>query len=123
MTFFFNFDKAKELGKNDPLKVISLLKDLYEGRILKYGVKTKLSNKAYSYLLNPRGIFQENAVDVLYKYQYLILASRRDYTLYSLYGIKNLPLAYYPEINPDSIKHNPLLYVTNTEIHFKYEEI
>ncbi len=120
-TLFYNWKTVESESKGNPFNVVDLLIKLYNGRILKYGLLSKL--KGSSFLLNPIKILSEKSVDILFVYQYLILASQRDYSLYHLYGIKSLPLSYYPEIRLDSIKTNPLLEVTKTDIIFKYEEL
>jgi hypothetical protein len=120
-TLFFNWQSVVTEAKSNPFKAVDLLLQLYNGRILKYGLLRKL--KGSSFLLNPINILSEKNVDILYVYQYLSLASQRDYSLYHLYGIKSLPLSYYPDIRLDSIKTNPLLNVTKTDIIFKYEEL
>jgi hypothetical protein len=74
-----------------------------------------------SFLLNPEPLFKSN-VDVLYIMQYIKLAAKRDYSLYKYYGVKSLPLSYFPDINLGVIKTNPLLKITPTEIFFEYEE-
>jgi hypothetical protein len=106
-------------ANGNPFKVVDLLEQLRLGRILKYGLRKKLNGR--SFLVNPEPILTEKSVDILYVYQYLQLAARRDYALYSLYGVKSLPLSHYPEIRLDSLKTNPLLSVTKSEIIFKYE--
>jgi hypothetical protein len=117
---FYNWKTVEQESNGNPFNAVAILDSLRQGRILKYGLLKKL--KGSSFLLNPIKILSEKSVDILYVYQYLLLASQRDYSLYTLYGIKSLPLSYYPEIRLDSIKTNPLLTVTKTDIHFKYEE-
>lgn len=121
ITLFYNWKTVEIESKGNPFQAVDLLFKFYHGRILKYGLLRKL--KGSSFLLNPIKILSEKNVDILYVYQYLLLASQRDYSLYQLYGIKSLPLSYYPEIRLDSIKTNPLLEVTKTDIIFKYEEL
>ena len=116
---FFNFENVTKEAKGDPFKVVEILESWRLGRVLKYGLKRKL--RGNSFLLNAASILNEKSVDILYVYQYIQLAAKRDYTLYSLYGIRSLPLSHYPEIRLDSLKTNPLLQVTKSEINFKYE--
>jgi hypothetical protein len=120
-TLFYNWKTVETESKGNPFSAVEILTKLLNGRILKYGLLRRL--KGSSFLLNPIKILSEKSVDILYVYQYLILASQRDYSLYHLYGIKSLPLSYYPELRLDSIKTNPLLEVTKTDILFKYEEL
>jgi hypothetical protein len=116
---FFNWIGLLKESKADPFKTVSILRTFKENRILKYGLRSKLVGN--SYLLNADEILNDNQTDILYIYQYLLLAARRDYSLYKLYGVKSLPLSHYPDIELSSIRHNPLLNVTNNEITFKYE--
>ena len=120
MTFFFNWINLVKEVKGDPFKTVDLLKTFKLKRILKYGLHKKLIGS--SFLLKPDSILKDTQTDILYIYQYLLLAARRDYSLYKLYGVKSLPLSYYPDIDLSSIRHNPLLNVINNELIFKYEE-
>jgi hypothetical protein len=117
---FFNFKELSYEAKDDPVKMLALLKQLKDNRIFKLGLRQKLFGN--SFLLRPDQLLQDKTTDVLYIYQYLLLASKRDYALYTLYGLKGLQLSYHPNINLDSIKTNPLLTITKSEIKFKYEE-
>ena len=118
---FFNWINLVKESKGDPLSVVDLLKRFKENRIIKYGLRNKL--KGYSFLLHPSLILEDKTTDILYIYQYLLLAARRDYSNYKLYGARTLPLSYYPDIDLSSISHNPLLKVINNELYFKYEEL
>lgn len=119
MTLFFNWEKLVKEAKGDPLKVVELLKAFHTGCIMKYAQRQKLVGN--SFLLNPDPILNNKTDDILYVYQYLNLAALRDYGFYKLYGLRSLQLSFYPDIKLGSITHNPLLNVTNQEIHFKYE--
>lgn len=116
---FFSWKGFVSESKNNPLVLLDLFKQYVNKRILKPNLHRKLLGS--SYLINPTSLLEDKSVDVLYLYQYLHLASLRDYTLYKLYGMKTLPLAHYPDLNIDGIKTNPLLVVTKNEITFKYE--
>lgn len=117
---FFNYDNLLKAANHNPFKVVEILKAYHAGRLLKYyKIKSKL--KGNSFLINPDAILNEKYIDILYVHQYIQLAARRDYSLYSLYGITSLPLSHFPDIRLDSLKTNPLLKVTNSEIIFKYE--
>lgn len=122
MILFFNMTALTKESKSNPILLISILKDFYNvSKPLKYGLRSKL--KGHSFLLHPEELFNDSNTDILYIYQYILLASKRDYALYKLYGITSLQLSYYPDINLDSIRTNPLLKITQTEIQFKYEEV
>lgn len=116
---FFNWINLVRYTKGDPFKTVSTLRDYCNNKPLKYGLKTQL--KGNSFLLNT-AILEDTQTDILYIYQYLLLAARRDYAFYKLYGARSLPISYYPDIDLSSINHNPLLKVINNEIHFKLEE-
>lgn len=120
MTLFFNWRNLVEESKGNPVKLVEVLQQYKNKRILKPGLTKKL--KGTSFLIAPDAVLNDKTTDILYIYQYIALAAKRDYTLYSLYGLKSLQLSYYTDINLDSIRTNPLLSVTKTEIHFKYEE-
>ncbi len=47
----------------------------------------------------------------------------RNYLLYKQYKYKALETSFYPDLNWNAIKHNPLLIITQAEIKFKYEEM
>lgn len=118
---FFNFKELSCEAQSDPIKIVNLLRQFKEKKPLKYGLKQKLVGN--SFLLNPDSLLTDRSTDILYIHQYLILASRRDYSLYKLYGIRSLLLSYHPDIDLSSIKTNPLLKTTKSEIQFKYEEL
>jgi len=120
MTLFFNWQNLNQETKGDPVKLVNTLKAFNSKKILKAGLQNKL--KGSSFLLQANNILNDSNTDILFIYQYIFLAAKRDYSLYKLYGVKSLPLLHYPDINLSSIRSNPLLIVTNNEIHFKYEE-
>ena len=120
MIVFFNLENLTKEANNNHSKTLAILKDLATGRILKYGLKQRL--RGHSFLIHPLKLIDDKSTDILYKIQYLKLASLRDYSMYSLFGIRSLQLSYYPDIRLDNIRTNPLLTITNTDIHFKYEE-
>lgn len=124
MTFFFDLSNLEKESCNNSKKFMQILDIVYNKRLpsKKKGIPRVLRNiKGTSYILNISPLFTLQDVDINYILQYVKLAARRDYTLYKLYGIKSLQLSYFPDINIQTIKHNPLLKITDTEIHFKYE--
>lgn len=125
MTVFFNLKHLEEQAGEDNNKFIALLKyhyfkNLPANRYSKYK-PSKISLAGNSYLLNPEPLFK-STVDIHYIIQYIKLAARRDYTLYKQYNRKTLLISYFPDIDIDTIKHNPLLNITKSEIFFKFEE-
>ena len=126
MALFFNLQTLETQSLNDANKFMAMLEYHYSKRLpSKYSkyLPSKVPLNGTSYLLNPLALFSDKSTDILYKLQYIKLAGRRDYSLYKLYKYKALQLSYYPDIIYDTIKHNPLLTITQTEITFKYEEI
>ena len=118
---FFNLKNLEREAKCNPIKMIQLLKDFKDNRILVPRLKQKLVGS--SFLLAPDALLNDRTTDILYIYQYISLAAKRDYSLYSLYGVKHLLLSYFPDlVGLDSIRTNPLLVTANQEIHFLYEE-
>lgn len=125
MATFFNEKLLEELSCNDPFKYLALLDYHCTGNIAKSRhSKYKPASKSLtgkSFLLNPRDIIHDKSNDVYHKVQYIKLAARRDYTLWKLYKYSGIQRSYYPDLNIEAAKHNPLLIVTPTEINFKYE--
>lgn len=119
MTLFFNLEKILRLSKNTPSKTVEILQEMVYDNPYS-NVKARLNGS--SYLINPEKLLKDKTTDILYIHQYILLAARRDYSHYKLFGVKSLPLSYYPDINLSSIRTNPLLNVTNQQINFKYEE-
>jgi len=125
MALFFNLQALEAQSGTDAHKFMALLEYHYSKRLpSKYSKyhPSKVPLNGTSYILNPLALFEDKSTDILYKLQYIKLAGRRDYSLYKLYKYKSLQLSYYPDIIYDTIKHNPLLTITPTEITFKYEE-
>ena len=115
-SFRFNFSKLEGLAKGDPVKLVQLLEDYYKGFNLNLGGGS-------SYLTSPGQLFFDRNTDILFKSQYIQLAARRSYQHYKDLGYKFLDLSYYPDLNIDAIKYNPLLTINNNnKLYFKYEE-
>ena len=123
MTLFFDINKLDKEASGSIIKFIAILKDHYTKSIKKYSYINKYKSiHGNSYLLNPAPLFTAK-IDKAYIIQYVKLAARRDYTLFKLFNIISLDLSYFPEINLEIIKHNPLLKIINNQIQFKFEEI
>ena len=118
MTLFYNLELLSKKSKGNPTKMVELLNRYYTEKSNNTYVSTNLQGKGF--ILNPVGLFSSKENDI-YKAQYIILASKRDYFLYTKYGITTLQLSYYPDINIEKIKYNPLLTITKTEIGFLHE--
>ena len=114
-TFIFNYNKLEQLARSDAIKIVEILEDYYKG------FDYNLSGGS-SYLVKPAQLFFDPSTDILFKSQYIQLAARRSYQHYKDLGYKHLDLSYYPDLNLQAIKYNPLLTINNNKIYFKYEE-
>ena len=126
--FFFNLDNLEALCKGNPAQLIAILNAHYTKKYvhrkwqkLPFFTREMLLGK--SFLLNPKDLLADKSTDPSFIAQYIRLAGRRSYTFYKFYGCKYLDLSFYPEINLDAIRHNPLLKIANNHIYFKYEEL
>lgn len=126
MALFFNLQTLETKTRNDPKKLVETLRLHYVGKTAPKNARDlvkPLSNLVgASFLLNAKAIFEDKTTDIVYKAQYIRLAGRRDYLLYKLYGYTHLDLSYFLDINVNTIRHNPLLTITENKIYFKYEE-
>lgn len=126
MALFFNIHTLEEQSCNDPKLFISMLYYHYNkaAPLTKHNrsLRSKVSLTGSSFLLNPSDFFKDQTTDILFRVQYLKLAGRRDFMLFKMHGYKKLNTTYYPDLIYDSIKYNPLLDITPSEISFKYEE-
>ena len=73
-----------------------------------------------SFLINEKELFNDSSLDV-YKAQYIILAGKRDLNLYKEYKVATLDLSFFPDLQVEKIKNNPLLDIKQQQIKFKYE--
>lgn len=121
MTLFFNLENLEKESGDDYRRFVKLLYNKYYGKLPnKRDKAVKLNLNGTSFLLNPAPLFSET-VDTAHLIQYIKLAGMRDYTMYKQYGVASLPLSYFPDVNLNNIKHNPLIKITEDEIFFKYE--
>ena len=125
MAIFFNLNTLEVQSCNNPTKFMDMLEFHYTKRLPatrdSKSVPSKVPLHGNSFLLNPHDLFKDKNTDLLFKVQYVKLAARRDYNLYKQYRYKALNTSYFPEINYDAIKLNPLLTITQSELTFKYE--
>lgn len=126
MALFFDLHKLQEQSSNDSKKFLWMLYYHWNkaAPLTKYnqGLRSKVSLVGHSFLLNPEDFFKNQNIDDIFRVQYIKLAGRRDYNLYKQYRYCRLQTSYFPDLAIDNIKHNPLLTITKTEVHFKYEE-
>ena len=127
MALFFNLETLQREAGNDPEKLIALLEYHYKNTLPKHRfVKYKPSKvplTGYSFILNPGPVFNLRDHDVNYVVQYIKLCAMRDYAHYKFHGIRHLDTTYFPDLNIDKIKTNPLLKLATKQINFKYEDL
>lgn len=124
---FFNLELLMRVTADDTAYTIEALRKLQEKILLP---KSKLAKHkpipglggGYSYLLNPEDLLKDKSTDILFKSQYIQLAGRREYLEYKLYRNKYLDLSFFPDIDVNKLKSNPLLSINDNRIYFKYEE-
>ncbi len=119
---FFDLEKLQKEADNNPKLMLIMLDNFISGKLPKnkrdstnFAKKSLVGN---SFLLDPIRLLSHKA-DVNHKVQYLILAAKRDYLWYKLYGTEYLDLSYFPDLNLDKIKGNPLLEVEGNKLLFK----
>jgi len=112
--FTFSLSKLENMTNSNQIKLVELLEYYYKG------FKYKLAGN--NFLINPAELFFDRNTDILFKAQYIRLAGRRSYQQYKDLGYKHLDLSYFPDLNLQIIKYNPLLTIKNNKIYFKYEE-
>jgi len=125
MTLFFSLEKLEKQANGSDPKFMQILWDHYQSKLLKRPTLSKIKYKSIngsSYLLNPQPLFNQN-VDIAYVVQYVKLAARRDYTLFTVFNQIVLDLSFFPDLDAQAISRNPLLIVKNKHIQFKFEEI
>lgn len=126
MALFFDIHKLEEQSCNDTKAFLNMLYFHWNkaAPLTKQNMflRSKVSLTGNSYLLNPKDFFNDRSTDDLFRVQYIKLAGRRDLALFKLHNYRRLQTSYYPDLIYDSIKHNPLLEITKSEIIFKYEE-
>lgn len=110
---FFDFEKLEKACGTDYHK-------LYNAFI----AHCTIQNPKYigkSYIRNYRQLHLQKNVDIIYKIQYIKLASFRDYNTYRLYGFTYLDISTYPDLLLDEIKSNPLISIEKTLLKLKFE--
>lgn len=118
---FFDLNKLQKQSKGDPHVMVKMLENFFYRKYPKNSkdIKnfSKVSLHGDSFILNPEALFNSK-VDINYKVQYIILAAKRDYTFYKLYSVEYLDLSYFPDLNLDKIKYNPLIRVDGNKLIF-----
>lgn len=127
MTLFFSLEKLQKEAGQDPVKFVALLEYHYRGNLPKSKfTKYKPASiplTGYSFILNPGPVFHLGNYDVNYVVQYIKLCAMRDYANYKFYAVRYLDVTFFPDLNIDKIKTNPLLKLAQNQINFKYEDL
>lgn len=124
---FYNLLLLEEATQCNPEYLVVALEKLWKGVHYPKNIQEKYKpivglHRGASFLLKPKPLFEDKSVDIYHKAHYIRLAGRRNYQLYKLYKVKSLDLSMYPDLDLIAISSNPLLNITNKQIHFKYEE-
>ena len=127
MICFFNLENLEKESGDNPTKFLDTFETFLYKKLpsKRKGVKRiKLNLHGSSFIINPEPLITKakKSIDIAYIIQYIKLAGKRDYSHYKYYNSKSLQLSYFPDINMQAIKTNPLLKITDTEIFFLYEE-
>lgn len=127
MALFFNLENLEKEAGNDPVKFVALLNYHYKGNLAKSKYSkykpSRLPLAGYSFILNPGPVFLVKNYDINYVVQYIKLCGMRDYALYKFHGVRYLDTTFFPDLNINKIKSNPLLTVATKQINFKYEDL
>ncbi len=117
MTVFFDLNKLEKLSNGNDLKFISI----FYTYVFKRALAKNISGT--SFLINPEQLLKNaKKLDTGFVIQYIKLAAHRDYALYKYYNTLSLDLSFFPDINLNVIKYNPLLKISDNKIYFLYEE-
>ena len=118
---FFNIETLRKQANDDPVLMLKMLENWFYNKIPKNILDSKNFSKVSlsgdCWLPNPKKLFYSK-VDPNYKFQYLVLIAKMDYLHYKLYKIEYLDLSFYPDLNLNKIKHNPLMRVEDNKLHF-----
>jgi hypothetical protein len=121
---FFNMKILHNESENKPELMLKMLENFYLGKIPKNKMdRVNFSSKNLvgdSFILHPDRLFSSKA-DPRYKVQYIILAAKRDYMFHKIYGVNYLDLSYFPDLDINKIRGNPLMEVIDNKLHFKLE--
>lgn len=124
VTLFFDIIKLETEAQGNDLRFMQILEDYYYR--IKHQKLQKIKYKSIAgngWLLHPTPLFNRKLADIAYIVQYIKLAGRRDYLLFKFYNQITLDCSFYPNLDIERIKRNPLLTVSNNHIHFKYETL
>lgn len=124
--FFFNLQILEEKTQCDPAYLVAALYKFYKGQLLpkhRYELYKPIPGMraGHSFLLNPEPFFRDTRTDINHRYQYVVLAARRDYFMYKVYRATYLDLGSYPDLDLPLLQANPLLELAQNKLHFKYE--
>lgn len=126
MTLFFSLENLEKSSAGNSKLFLYQLWCHHTGKIQKHRNSklkpSKISLHGNSWILKPDALFDYSSIDPAYLVQYIKLAARRSYSLYSFHGVKYLDLSFFPDISLEKIKTNPLIKINQNKIFFKYEE-
>lgn len=127
MITFFDYEKLLKEADGNAIRMLEVLRFKVHPEWARSSKDMVLVAKAKrivgkSFAINLEALIKDLGTDPLYKQQYLLLASKRDFTLYRQHRELGLPLSYFPDLDLNKIRSNPLLVVRNNNLYFKYEE-
>lgn len=123
MLLKFNLELLEKRTKQS-WDLLDIFRDYYKGNwiILNNNKITSEMFKGPNFLLKASRLLADIQTDRLFIIQYIKLAARRNWHFYKDLGHKFLDLSYYPDLNLNAIKYNPLLIINDEKLYFKYEE-
>ena len=116
--------KLERYAGTDFVLMFKVLENYFNKKLPRSSTKLRLHlnlSNGDNFLVCPTRLFASKA-NIVYKYQYLILSSKRDLLHYSEYGITYLDLSFFPDVLIDNIKDNPLIKIENNKIYFLLED-
>lgn len=124
MALFYDIQLLERFSKGNAASMLGMLTDFFNKKTIAKNrndpfIPRNISGT--SFLLKPEPFLNDKTTDISFRIQYLRLSSLRNYADYKLLGQTWLDTTIYPDLNSTAIKHNPLLTIHNTKIHFKYE--
>lgn len=121
---FYNLAKLQQYADGNSLVLVKELERYYlhkNNKLKGYYLPKYSLVGGSSFLINPASLFNDRSTLDVFKAQYIILAGKRDYNIYKEYTVNTLDLSYFPDLQLEKLKNNPLLDITQQHIKFKYE--
>lgn len=120
----FSWRKIYRAAGRSSNRIVLALRSMIEKAKNTYDPLYRYNQKDFSgesYLINPEALLRSSYTNREIA-EYIILASLRNFSEYSLTGDATLPLLHSP-VSEKTIKQNRLLSIENDRIKFKYEEV